>query len=1060
MSNNDLEERETSGDDFSKNLDAKYSKAERKKLEEKSQKEAESPTTEQLAKDRQESAKSAGQDDGNSIPFRQEKKSRFKGKGKGGSRSLAKKALIGGGIGGGIVALIITIFVSLLPLKLIHIFENLQQHFFGTSESAVQNRSERLLSDYLKKKVAPGMTIGGPCGRWSTIDKNCVKNSPTDSASGRLYNAWRDARIENDLSSKFGIELAKTGPTQFKLSINGTDSGVNVDGWLNSTNDKTTLWTAIGGRSDVRQTFRQAFQNETYLKRIMYRFKVGRLLERKYGIKRCVFACNAKDKFDDWGDNSSQAFKLMVIRRVIIPHTQFVGFALECIITNTCGNNTTTDVTQDGEDNQRRDTLEKKIAAMLQKNAVEYSADSVSKIATVAEQILKYDKAGGFTNYLIQSIADSVSSDLVSGATEKAIPIIGYIDMAAKVWSTVANAGPKIKRWTFAITTTAMITYYMMGASQASEIKAGHTNHQVTGSLVSALGNTAGSAGHQNQPAENAPLYTALIGGNGPPQRSIISTMLPSALAADPANPDLSPKAYTCDDGSILNTAKSLVCPEESVKASNIFVKISDLFHSPPLSGITTFFNIWNKSIGTILGWVGKIGALGWNVVDNILNGIVPGYKSAKDAILAQVGKLLEAVAQWLIPSPISDNMSGARSFDMLAGGADAAGSDYSHYGLGAKRVTDQVAARIEQEQEDQALQDFQSRPFFARMFDVQDAHSLVSQLAMDVPISTNTIVQNGLASFISNPFTKIFNGFAAMLPGGQKVHAAPINDPFGIPQFAYDLNDPEVQAAMGVDPDTLTDSVCAQMNKDWANGTGQFAGTLKIDPDTGSDYHTKVDPCLLNSAAAGSAGGYFSTDVLSASDLGPPSSNNGNNNPPPTGGGTGGYHNPFHDMTNVLQSRIDEGVDYVAKSGTSVPVYAIGNGVVDIVSSNSTFYTTSAGNADWVTYHLTDGPAAGKYIYIAEGCPISTISPGDKITWQTRLCDMEPDSIEMGWASGGTIQTPAASNVYIECHQTAYGVNFNQLLVKLGAPTGHPDTGGGACLNIEGSLPGGWPSW
>lgn len=179
---------------------------------------------------------------------------------------------------------------------------------------------------------------------------------------------------------------------------------------------------------------------------------------------------------------------------------------------------------------------------------------------------------------------------------------------------------------------------------------------------------------------------------------------------------------------------------------------------------------------------------------------------------------------------------------------------------------------------------------------------------------------------------------------------------------------------------------------------------------------------------------------------------------------GAGGYSNPFHDMTNVLQSRIDEGVDYLAKPGTTVPVYAIGNGIITKVARND-------GTSDWwrhfggysVVYKLTDGPAKDDSVYVAEWCPVrskATVDVGKTVTSGTALCDMTPDSIETGWALSNNTDIPAASSVYKEGFETAYGVNFNQLLVKLGAPPGHLDTGHDPSGTVLGKLPNGWPTW
>jgi beta-N-acetylhexosaminidase len=178
---------------------------------------------------------------------------------------------------------------------------------------------------------------------------------------------------------------------------------------------------------------------------------------------------------------------------------------------------------------------------------------------------------------------------------------------------------------------------------------------------------------------------------------------------------------------------------------------------------------------------------------------------------------------------------------------------------------------------------------------------------------------------------------------------------------------------------------------------------------------------------------------------------------------GIGGYSNPFHSTSGLVQSRIDEGVDYAAEAGKKVPLYAMGKGKITKVTNHSTFYTTSGGHADWITYQLTDGPAAGKYVYVSEACTIvPEILSGAKtdVDASTKLCDVLPDSIEMGWALDSTSQAAAAVHVYREGYETAYGVNFNKLLVKLGAPGGHLDTRSDPSGTVLGSLPAGWPEW
>jgi hypothetical protein len=168
------------------------------------------------------------------------------------------------------------------------------------------------------------------------------------------------------------------------------------------------------------------------------------------------------------------------------------------------------------------------------------------------------------------------------------------------------------------------------------------------------------------------------------------------------------------------------------------------------------------------------------------------------------------------------------------------------------------------------------------------------------------------------------------------------------------------------------------------------------------------------------------------------------------------GYQNPFHDMSALTRSRVDEGADFTTPS--SVPVYAIGNGKVTVATTNSTFYPGS-----WITYKLSDGPAAGKDVYVAEGCSPVLVHVGDTVTSNTHLCDVQPSSIETGWALNDTSQAAAAFGNYIELsngksYATADGQNFTELLYSLGLTVKECYDFPGATLTPP--LASGLPAW
>ena len=166
--------------------------------------------------------------------------------------------------------------------------------------------------------------------------------------------------------------------------------------------------------------------------------------------------------------------------------------------------------------------------------------------------------------------------------------------------------------------------------------------------------------------------------------------------------------------------------------------------------------------------------------------------------------------------------------------------------------------------------------------------------------------------------------------------------------------------------------------------------------------------------------------------------------------GTTDNYDNPLRSVTGLTPERVDEGVDY-AGSG---PIYALGDGVV-------TSTTGSWPGGAFISYRLTNGPAAGKMVYVAENLT-PTVSVGQTVTVNTVvgiLHNAYPD-MEIGWAAdryGDTMAAVAGQWTAADDSASvpsAYGVNFNSLLVSLGAPSGilvHP--------SVTGVVAAGWPT-
>jgi hypothetical protein len=174
-------------------------------------------------------------------------------------------------------------------------------------------------------------------------------------------------------------------------------------------------------------------------------------------------------------------------------------------------------------------------------------------------------------------------------------------------------------------------------------------------------------------------------------------------------------------------------------------------------------------------------------------------------------------------------------------------------------------------------------------------------------------------------------------------------------------------------------------------------------------------------------------------------------------------YVNPLTQVRGLTPRRIDLGVDYAGAG----PLLALGAGRVTMASDTDSGPSSCWAISCWpgggiVVYRLSDGPFAGKYVYVAEHVTVNvragqTVRPGQRIA---TLYAGYPWS-EWGWAAGpGPEALAMADGHRCPCSDpggwsTIDGRNMNHLLVGLGAPSGYLQGGTPAQRMTKG-----WPSW
>ncbi len=161
-------------------------------------------------------------------------------------------------------------------------------------------------------------------------------------------------------------------------------------------------------------------------------------------------------------------------------------------------------------------------------------------------------------------------------------------------------------------------------------------------------------------------------------------------------------------------------------------------------------------------------------------------------------------------------------------------------------------------------------------------------------------------------------------------------------------------------------------------------------------------------------------------------------------------YVNPLGQIRGILNQRVDQGVDF---TGTG-PITAIGNATV--IDSGPGFIP----GGQYISYRLTDGPAAGKVVYVAEQLT-PTVSAGQTVRAGQQIANLH-GYMETGWADPSQTRRPISqtqgggiSGANLPQGGTLIGRNFESFLRALGV---------GPANNLSGPtggiLPAGYPDW
>lgn len=748
------------------------------------------------------------------------------------------KLIMGGGLGGLLLGIILSAFFA-IPLKIQHIADNLQDQFYSSAEEAVEDMTDNLMRTYVVKYLAPGM-VQNNCTS-TAINRKCANTSNSSTIVGVLFNSWRDARLENKLANR-GIEIRKVG-AKFYLHTPSTGPEGRSMGTYTPDNPDAFRESAFRelNRNEIRQEIRAAFRDETFWKRSMYRFRVGGLLERKYGIQRCIIACQTRDKFTDNIEARKSAFKALFYQRVVGPQSEFMSLALQCASVGfAC-----TELGEADENNERTSQLERDFRASLAEFRLKYPDADIEALHNEAENIRKV----GLVDFIVKKLL----GEAVAKASAKAIPIVGWLDMGAQLFAGAEKIGPAVTKMAYVAAAYAAVDSYMMLRTNADEIKTGNVDLMAAGSVATALSPTDGvdRMDQNGVGAEASPAWTAFMGSEGSKGRTVATSSIVYAAAS---------KQYGCEDnGNKAPPKGKVICDVERLdnktSVGSALDKLSDIANSPVFAVGSFSAEVWNSTGGWLLRQAE--GAIG-GIISAAIK-LMPGNIEEKIAEIAE--PLIKTMMTYVIKPSITASMSGARLFNIMVAGADVSGNDFAHYSLGAAPISFAQAHEIRAQREQERQDEFNGRSTFARIFSTDTKYSLVSKAAIATPLTSNGNISGTLASTLSNPFGALGSSFSGLLASPSVSAAVDVDvsaDPWGVTQYGYSPDEPVFK----VDPEQFyEDNDCdnPERNKAWGNRAAANPNTEMPDHKPGD-----TNPCLLVNSAAASSGAIFTDEVLS----------------------------------------------------------------------------------------------------------------------------------------------------------------------------------------------------
>lgn len=611
--------------------------------------------------------------------------------------SRRRKLAVGAGAGGGVIAIFASIF-ALLPLKLPGVLQMITDEAAQRVEQVTEKRAKLIIGRAILTRFGThtGIVLTGE-GAFST-----------------LMASMRTSRFEDRLAAKgLTIESTRDG-VRLKFNDKYLAGGKNLK-------TDTEVLKALEGNRVTNKMLKTLVKEDIPSWRWMKRAKFAKWLRIKYGIPRYGIE---NDNTEEDEEKRAEAIQKERLEASYDRVTENAIDAFDCVMGEDC-------VAENVGENSKGDLKSSSNTGDLSQGVEEAGKD-------LAEKSSK-NPSGAVT----EKLADTIIGKL--GA--KAIPIVGWIDLAATldhiVWEATENDY------------FAKIPAYFRGLQYAQMYGewSGYSDQQKMGALDHAIA---------------APLANQLDGAE--------ESQAFSYIQGDPTKGEpIKLKVNSNNETEFLKYIKSYR---------------STVGYIPGTPGGQTshwVMNAWYETIGGggALGWLsGKLGELtGW-----IADKFTPD--SFQDWIMKYLQKGLGKMMDFFGLS-IDPLDAGPDLFNDLHAGATVSSNDFCQNELGCRKLTPEQTATINATIAAERTDELKQKSLAYQLFSPESTKSITTKLAISMPSPSTANIGNSvtkLASLVTNLPSQLGSLVAPQTRATQYVDLYGI-DPYGA--TAADLNKP-----------------------------------------------------------------------------------------------------------------------------------------------------------------------------------------------------------------------------------------------------------------------------